>query len=176
MLIWTGVHGEVFKFQIIGYQFPSIVEGYDANWLIAEVEGANELGTWSKRDPSLLTWEVAWFSRWLRNVVKGNAYDDALAVYEQTLEFHYLAPEPSYHRFAICLRNELSFYESSKQMDSTSIIVVRVSDAQIREAVEYFDSVLRTYPPRGEQGKTSLEKLPGPRVLEEGSRKTLSKD
>ncbi len=102
MLTWTGVNGQVFKLQVIGYEFLAIAEGYDAN----------------------------------------------------------------YHRFAVCLKRKLSFYESRNQAN-TSIIVVQVSDSQIQEAVEYFDNIMQMFPPRGEQGKTALEKLPGPKIIDE---------
>lgn len=87
MIRWHGLHNEYFHFQIVGYEFPQVTEGYDANWLMITMEAANEQGTWTRRCACLLTWEVTWLIHWLEQVVNGEA-EPILSVSEVDLTFH----------------------------------------------------------------------------------------
>ena len=55
--------------KILGYQFPDIYDGYDANWLNVAISTSNELGKTSITSACLLTWEIKWLELWTQSVV-----------------------------------------------------------------------------------------------------------
>ena len=62
-LILSGIHGERVEVTVRGYQFPDVLDGYDANWLTIDGSFRNELGEWTRSASCLLTWELHWLRR-----------------------------------------------------------------------------------------------------------------
>ena len=58
--------GQVFEFSIEGYQFPEILDGWDANWLVVAGHGRRHDTEWRFRDPCLTTTEARELASWLR--------------------------------------------------------------------------------------------------------------
>lgn len=57
--------------QVGRYQYPEIVEGMDANWLMILMLASDGKRRWWSYDPALLTTEVSSLAGWLRNVAAG---------------------------------------------------------------------------------------------------------
>jgi hypothetical protein len=62
--------GNEFRLQIVGYQFPNIVDRYwDSNWLNVRVSSANSASSWSLEDSCFLTFEIESLATWLEKLV-----------------------------------------------------------------------------------------------------------
>jgi hypothetical protein len=167
MPIWKGIHGEYFQFSIEGYQFPEIVDDYDANWLFLDVDVQNEQGTWQRRSACILSWEVAWFARWLKNVTFGNC-ENELSVLEGDFQLVYISKAQGLHRFMVCLEYGLSYVPVKSSERDKSVIGVCLTETEVEEAVTYFEERFTAFPPRGETDKKCYEMLPGPKVFDSG--------
>jgi hypothetical protein len=164
MPIWEGLYRQYFRFSIEGYQFPDITDGYDANWLVLSVEAKNKQGTWKRTSPCILTWEVAWYAKWLKNVTWGNC-ESELSVLEGDFQLIYVAKAQNLYRFIICLEYGLAYEKPKEGERDKSVIGICLTETEVKEAVAYFEEVFAAFPPRGEQGKLSFEFLPGPKVF-----------
>ena len=79
--------GSSFELRVIGYQFPNIEnERCDSNWLIIEVSVVHPDGSWTARDPSLLTSEAMRLADWLIDVASGTNQKDYCSFIEPNLE------------------------------------------------------------------------------------------
>jgi hypothetical protein len=64
--------GEGLRVSILGYQFPDEPTDYfDANWLVARIEGAQQGRNWRADEPCLLTYEIPGLATWFRARVDG---------------------------------------------------------------------------------------------------------
>ncbi|WP_147364061.1 hypothetical protein [Deinococcus cavernae] len=60
-----------FSFQIVGYQFPEIVDDYyDSEWLYIDIAVKLNQQSWMSRDPSLCTYELRCLIDWLSEVAE----------------------------------------------------------------------------------------------------------
>lgn len=168
MPIWRGLNGEYFRFSLGGYQFPDICDDYDANWLFLNIEAKNEQGVWKQRCPCILTWEVAWYAKWLKNVTWGNCYDQELSVLEGDFELIYIAEAQGLQRFMVCLEYGLAYEKPKEGKRDKSVIGVCLTKLEVEESIAYFEEMFAAFPPRGEQGKRSYESLPGPKIFCDG--------
>src|SRR4051812_10281214 len=65
-------HGDYFRLSILGYQFPDDrIDFFDANWLVARVDGAQQGRTWQIEDACVLTYEIPAVADWLRGLLDG---------------------------------------------------------------------------------------------------------
>ncbi len=152
MIEWTGINSEELKLSILGYEFPSIEEDYDANWLIVEVEVSNELGKWKRQSPCILTWELQWLSKWLLHVVNHEAKRREIGFLEQDINnITYLAKVQNLHCFAILLAPRLTY---DPQIHDYNLVVVRLTDDQVNKSISVLDQFSREFPPRGQKGQT----------------------
>ena len=164
MINWTGVHGEMFQLDIVDYQFPEIEDGYDANWLVVEVEVSNELGSWKKQDPCVLTWELHWLSKWLNNLelAKSNEF----VVMELQICITYISKVQNSYCFAIVLGPLLSHDFENREK---ALVVVRLTEDQLAQSIVAIDKYSRTFPPRGLKGKQFIEReASGPQFFVDG--------
>jgi hypothetical protein len=80
-----------FTLTALGYQFPSAVEKYDANWLMMRLAVDSKLGRWEKAAPCLLTWEIAQLADWFAALAQG-AVHHAPPLVESVIAFEVLRP------------------------------------------------------------------------------------
>ena len=84
----TGKNGDEFSIEISGYQFPMILEDtYDSNWLYIIIDSKVNGKSWTSRDPSLLTWEVASLIQGIEKHLKGKEADSEISFIEPNLSF-----------------------------------------------------------------------------------------
>ena len=83
-----GEHGLRFDLSIDGYQFPEILYGDDANWLMVRGEVRHPHGDWTFRDPCLETSDLERLADWFDGIATGRseAEEDFL---EPNLSFEY---------------------------------------------------------------------------------------
>lgn len=80
--------GDEFRLEIIGYQFPSILDSYwDSNWLNVRISISDSLNSWSCVNPCLLTFEVNQLAAWL---------DDLVIDKKSASEIGFVEPSPQF--------------------------------------------------------------------------------
>lgn len=65
----AGTNGGMVALRPIGYEYPIMTDGYDADWLVVEgVVREPDGAEWSFTDPCLTAWEARELLEWLRQV------------------------------------------------------------------------------------------------------------
>ena len=83
--------GDEFRLEIIGYQFPDILDRYwDSNWLNVRVDGKNASGSWSVEDSCLLTFEVESLASWLIDFAKDKTLNRQKIFTEPSPQFRFI--------------------------------------------------------------------------------------
>ena len=83
--------GDEFRLEIIGYQFPDIIDRYwDSNWLNVRVSGKNTAGLWSVEDPCLLTFEVESLASWLVVLATNKSFKSHKMFTEPSPQFRFI--------------------------------------------------------------------------------------
>jgi len=96
-----------FGLEIVGYQFPQMeTEKYDSNWLMIRINVSHPKGDWSATDPSLLTYEVARFAKWLEAIHNGESVQPVIGFIEPNLEFHLVITDGGEKALRVCFQLE----------------------------------------------------------------------
>lgn len=64
--------GTEFKLSVVGYQFPKIKTGYDANWLNLHYECFYNKNSFETTDPTLLTEDLDRILRWFKDIYENH--------------------------------------------------------------------------------------------------------
>jgi hypothetical protein len=92
---FTGAGIEL-SIDIVGYQFPSMHEGFDSNWLMVAGTVTHPKGSWQFTEPCLTTFELDRLATWFDGVVEGRPEPESVYFTEPSLEFSYVCePEPA---------------------------------------------------------------------------------
>jgi hypothetical protein len=164
----SGTKGDSLFISIANYSYPDIDEDYDGNYLDILIKAKNEKGKWQGSSSCLLTWEVKWFSKWLKYVVEGEMEVESLTVLDQDFGLKYLDFSNGFYCFVAILKyglmNKKECLEKPNQNDS-SILYLSLNKDDLRAFISFFENTFEIFPPRGKQGLISLEKLPGPQRI-----------
>ncbi|MEO1034293.1 MAG: hypothetical protein AAFX44_01920 [Pseudomonadota bacterium] len=157
---WQGPHDHCFKIRGLSYEFPQILDGYDANWLTLNIEARNDQGHWERKNPCILTWELVWLRRWLVAVVDGSMESEALSFLEPDLRFTFVASTRGQYHFSVVL----SWGLSRTCDDRPSIIHLAVSDSAYNAALLSLDKAIERFPARGETAQINVRL--GPKMID----------
>jgi hypothetical protein len=88
-VILTNINKEVFRLEIVRYQYPELLTplDYDSNWLIIKIEVYKDGKNWNRSDPALLTWEAEQIISWFRDVAANKLVNTPLEFIEPNLSF-----------------------------------------------------------------------------------------
>lgn len=87
--------GVELSLEVIGYQFPDVINYWDSNWLIIDGAVTHPLGCWRFQDACLTTFELRQLAEWLSGLARGNPDPHFGHFTEPCLEFTYARdPEP----------------------------------------------------------------------------------
>lgn len=90
-MILNNKKGDEFRLEIIGYQFPSILDSYwDSNWLNVEISVSNSMNSWSCVNPCLLTFEVNQLATWLDKLVVDKISTSDIGFVEPSPQFRFI--------------------------------------------------------------------------------------
>lgn len=80
-----------FQFKITDYEFPDTDDrSYDGNWLMIEINVKKDDLKWSRRDPSLLTWDLKEIVKWFYDLSNNKELEwKDLGFTEPNLKFEY---------------------------------------------------------------------------------------
>ena len=85
-----GHEGTELRLDIRGYQFPTNEgDGWDANWLVVEIEATCEEGRWERTDPRLTVAEAQDLVAWLQSIAEDSDPPHELEFTEPNLRFHW---------------------------------------------------------------------------------------
>lgn len=103
--------GDEFRLEIIGYQFPSILDSYwDSNWLNVRINVSTSTGSWSCVAPCLLTFEVDELASWLDKLIVDKASTAVISFTEPSPQFRFIK-----HGSGHCLlRVDLGYFFQKK--------------------------------------------------------------
>jgi len=80
--------GDQLCLEILGYQFPDILDQYwDSNWLNVRMIGGNLAGGWMFNDPFLLTFEIDRLASWLEKIPAAKSSNLRISFTEPSLRF-----------------------------------------------------------------------------------------
>lgn len=164
----SGTKGDTLQITVETYSYPKTTDDHDGNYLTVSIRAQNEDGSWEGSSPCLFTWEVKWFSKWLKHVVRGEMEDESLAVMDQDFGLKYLDYSKGFHCFVAILKYNLanpSYGLNEPPEAVASIVYLSLTENEVDSFIRFFDNVFIEFPPRGSFGKMSLEKLPGPRLI-----------
>lgn len=149
-----------FSFEITGYQFPQITEGYDANWLIIGFNVSTRQYQWQISNSCLLTWDVICLMNWLRKI----AHDEPLPYEEFTgleidLSIQYRGKEDEQYKLRIKLRYGCIPLEiiEKEGIDKRIRLDFKVDAEGLERMADAIEKEIKCYPPRGELGRKWLE-------------------
>jgi hypothetical protein len=154
-------NGTVVSLAPVGYEFPSGVERWDANWVIVNGSVTIPQGSWSFRDACLTTFEAKEVSTWLRAVAQGAVElaspDDeglltpSLTFTEPNLAFSLAKRTDD----AVELRVHLSHESAPPWLDIEDrlniwafFVIVPMATAALKEAANTWDAEWRAVPER----------------------------
>ncbi len=80
-----------FQFKIANYEFPDTNDrSYDGNWLMIDINVKKDDLKWSRRDPSILSWELKEIVEWFYDLSKDKEPEQKdLGFVEPNLSFKY---------------------------------------------------------------------------------------
>ena len=147
-----------FRLSILGYQFPHITTGWDANWLVTRTECDYNNHTCIREDPSLLTSEIQHISTWFRTISHNNIPRYvSLGFLEPNIEFILYAHINERIRFGIKLDfeskppftiEELTIEDSDDEAEF--VMIFEYSCEEMSHFADKFKTFSETYPQRGE--------------------------
>jgi hypothetical protein len=95
------------RLQIVGYEFPHIQSGADANWLFVRLHLKSKGESFRKDHPSLEVHDLLRLSDWFESLCKGDIPKTVdLGFVEPNLEFRLLGADETQIRFSISLDAE----------------------------------------------------------------------
>lgn len=139
-----------FELEIAGYQFPHLKnEPYDSDWLNITICVKHSSGSWTKTDPSLLTYEVEWLIEWLEAIAEGQAVESDICFTEPNLRFQLLDENEKKVRIYFELEYRPSWAESKFNEDEDEIWVeFSITPGILKKAAESLRTQLRKFPTR----------------------------
>jgi hypothetical protein len=171
MIRWDGTGNESFELRVLGYEFPTVNEGYDANWLTISVRVRSAGASWTASCACILSWDLAALENWLDDLASDEAAswsglepDLALRSLGLSRGRAVVAVELSY---GLC-----NLKPTSAAGPSRDVLVVNVPIAALGEAKEEVQRCLASYPPRGTQGEQGLAMVTRVREAELRERET----
>jgi len=91
MIIYNSDYSTSFSLEIVGYEFPNIIDKYyDSNWLMVKVGVTTEDKKWFAIDPCVLTFEVDELIDWFENVKNESIQYQKIVFIEPFLKFERL--------------------------------------------------------------------------------------
>jgi hypothetical protein len=138
--------GQVVEIKITGYQFSqeNSASEYDSNWLDINITVKTFDLTWSKTDPSLLTWEVQSLIDWINNISSDKIeVQDEIDFIEPNLSFKLLINKPQAKLLRVIFK-----YESSPDFDNEYPVDLDMTGSQLKQASVELSNELCNYPQR----------------------------
>jgi hypothetical protein len=161
--------GQVLQLEIVGYQFPDAASKelarkqatalrlrtsnepfrWDENWLIVKGRVDTSRGSWSFREPCLVTWEARSLASWLQRVASGET-PGALGFTEPNLAFGLAPIQPvgDLRRVIVSFALEARPPWSSAETFEESPVAFDFVGAEIARAAADLTEQLATYPER----------------------------
>ncbi len=140
--------GDFLELKVAGYQFPDLPDAqYDSNWLL--IEGAASIGgrSWTFRDPSLLTYELAALAAWLRDLAEDKEVQPEMSFIEPNLSFR---KEGGILRAHLALECAPPWRELGDDWEKHRV-EASADAAELIAASEALFAMLRLYPQRAER-------------------------
>lgn len=133
----------IFKLEVVGYQFPGVKDIDDGNWLNIRLEVSNSDKTWRLEEPILQTFELAELSKWLIST------EDAIEFLEPTISFH--KKQLSEKKFLVRI-----FFSDECHIDNEFMLGVDIEKGQFLE-LKVSDSTLKEC---SDELRASMDKYP----------------
>lgn len=140
-----------FSLSIEGYEFPEqATANYDSNWLYIFVSARNDTESWTHRNPSLFTYEVAELASWLKKLGKGKYKRRGISFTEPNLAFELLPDVGEPHILRVILSHETAppYLLGTEEAYDGYDIDFPLCDLDLAEASESLRKQLAEYPRR----------------------------
>ena len=156
MLMLYGPRDTSFSLAITGYEFPRIVEGYDANWVYVDIEVAICQRTWKSHDPCLLTQDVIRLGQWFEQIRLGKPLPYRTFICDMDIEFQYKGLREMAHHFRVWFRWGClpKWFKGSK----FGIDIVATNN-DLSNVIQKLEEAAQRFPPRGTLGQKWLKML-----------------
>jgi hypothetical protein len=141
-----GAHA--FALKIIGYQFPNEVKDVDdMNWLFVEGHVGHPNGSWTFRDPCLMTGEVLRLATWLEDTAADMVVDVEQNFIEPNLSFSLRHIEDGKH-IRVCFDLESRPAWAGAESRQNVWVEFPVNNVEVLAAAASLRQQLRRFPPR----------------------------
>lgn len=151
MISWNGLNGCKFSLTVDGYEYPDVVRGHDANWLLLNISLENALDAQSRTVADALAWELPKFAKWLQGIIDGRRDEPTFFFYDQHLRIEYDVESREQ------LRMSIDFKIWNDGIADTLSAQVSPSSGDLQSARDYILDRAKNFPPRGELGRKMSE-------------------
>jgi hypothetical protein len=139
-----------FHLQIVGYEFPDIEprnhDQFDSNWLLIRTTATTPEGTWTVKEPSLLTSEIQELIDWFDSIATPTV-DPILRFTEPNISFYLTASPTSQPTLHVHLAAE-SRPPWSRNTSQDTILTFPLSELDPAAVTQSLRSQLAQFPPR----------------------------
>jgi hypothetical protein len=140
-------------FSISGYEFPDATEGYDANWLVLNIDAVAGSERWQAEAACLLTWDVVLIRHWFRTIAEGKKpRDKRWCGMETDFTLLYRGSIRENHHFYVRLSYGLAPHRRSGP-DECVTFPVEVDGPGLVSCCGELDQMVKLFPLRGQIGQ-----------------------
>lgn len=131
-----------FRLEITGYEFPSIPDGWDANWLIVKINArdAEKAIDIEKCDSCILTQEIVNLYKWFSKISENEVEKDTIEFMEADFAFSYRE-----RRLDVYLRYFLDPMEKQEEIYKASF---EMNHDTLQVLLQEIEKVIQKFPGR----------------------------
>ena len=139
-------------FSISGYEFPHATEGYDANWLVLNIDALAGSERWQAEAACLLTWDVVFIRHWFRTIAEGKKPGDKRCYFGMETDFVllYRGFIRENHRFYVRLSYGLAPH---RRLGECVTFPVEVDGPGLVSCCGELNQMVKLFPLRGQTGQ-----------------------
>lgn len=136
-----------FQFKISNYEFPDTNDrSYDGNWLMIDINVKKDSLEWSRRDPSILSWELKEIVEWFYDLSNDKEPErEDLGFVEPNLRFRY---EKNNNKTKVLIYFWIELLPDNWDKKNKCFIEFELTNEELYSIGKMFEEELKKFPIR----------------------------